>query len=56
MGFFLAALAVSCPLADYLWKKYWNTMAAKAVLFALFWLCVYRLVNGLHNPFLYLSF
>ena len=56
LGFFLAALAVSCPLADHLWKKYWNTMAAKAILFALFWLCVYRLVNGLHNPFLYLSF
>lgn len=56
LGFFLAALAVSCPLADHLWKKYWNTLAAKAVLFALFWLCVYRLVNGLHNPFLYLDF
>lgn len=56
LGFFLAALAVSCPAADYIWKKYWNTLAAKAVLFALFWLCVYRLVNGLHNPFLYLNF
>ncbi|MBD5460771.1 MAG: MBOAT family protein [Lachnospiraceae bacterium] len=56
LGFFLAALALSCPPADYLWKKYWNTMAAKTVLFALFWLCVYRLVNGSHNPFLYLSF
>lgn len=56
MGFFLAVLAVSCPLADHLWKKYWNALAAKAGLFVLFWLCVYRLVNGLHNPFLYLSF
>lgn len=56
LGFFLAALAVSCPAADYLWKKYWNTLAAKILLFALFWVCVYRLVNGLHNPFMYLSF
>lgn len=56
LGFFLAALVVSCPAADYVWKKYWNTLAAKAMLFALFWLCVYRLVNGLHNPFLYLNF
>ncbi len=56
LAFFLAAFAVSCPAADYLWKKYWNTLAAKIVLFALFWVCVYRLVTGLHNPFLYLGF
>lgn len=54
--FFLAALAVTCPLADRLWKKYWNTLPAKAVLFGLFWVCVYRIVTGLHNPFLYLNF
>lgn len=56
LGFFLAALAVSSPIADRLWKKYWHTLPAKGILFALFWICVYRLVNGLHNPFLYLSF
>lgn len=55
-GFFLAALAVSCPLADRLWKKYWNTLITKGVLFILFWICVYRIVNGLHNPFLYRGF
>lgn len=56
LGFFLAAAAVSCPMADKLAKKYWNTLAAKFVLFALFWICIYRIVNGLHNPFLYLNF
>lgn len=56
LPFFLAALAVSCPLADRLWEKYWNTLAAKALLFLLFWICVYQIVNGLHNPFMYLSF
>lgn len=56
LGFFLAALAVSSPVADYLWKKFWNTPVAKGILFFLFWVCVYRIVNGLHNPFLYLGF
>lgn len=56
LGFFLAALAVSCPLADSVWKRFWNTLAAKVVLFALFWVCVYRIVTGLHNPFMYLGF
>lgn len=56
LGFFLAALAVSCPPADYLWKKYWDTLAAKVLLFGLFWFCIYRLANGLQNPFMYLSF
>lgn len=56
LGFFLAALAVSCPVADYLWKKYWDTLFAKALLLGLFWLCVYRLANGLQNPFMYLNF
>lgn len=56
LGFFLGALALSCPWADYLWKKYWDTLTAKCILFALFWLCTYRLANGLHNPFLYRDF
>ncbi len=56
LGFFLAALAVSCPLADSVWKRFWNTLGAKVLLFALFWVCVYRIVTGLHNPFLYLGF
>lgn len=56
LGFFLGALALSCPLADYLWKKYWDKLAVKCALFALFWLCAYRLSNGLHNPFMYLDF
>ena len=55
VGFFLAALAVSCTAADYLWKKYWDTLLAKALLLGLFWLCVYRLSNGLQNPFMYLD-
>ena len=53
---FLGAAAVSCPLADRLWKKYWNTLWAKALLFLLFWVCVYQIVNGLHDPFLYGNF
>lgn len=56
LPFFLAALAVSCPLADRLWEKYWSTLAAKILLFLLFWICVYQIVNGLHNPFMYLNF
>jgi alginate O-acetyltransferase complex protein AlgI len=56
IGFFLAALAVSLPAADRLWIKYWHTLPAKGLLFALFWVCVYRIVNGLHNPFMYFSF
>ena len=56
LGFFLAALVVSCPVADRLWKKYWHTLPVKGILLALFWLCVYRIVNGLHNPFMYLNF
>lgn len=56
LAFFLMAFAVSCPAADALWKKYWNTTIMKAVLLILFWLCIYRIANGLHNPFLYFSF
>lgn len=56
LGFFLTALAVSCPAADYLWKKYWDTLFAKVLLLALFWFCIYRLANGLQNPFMYLNF
>ena len=44
------------PLADSVWKRFWNTLGAKVLLFALFWVCVYRIVTGLHNPFLYLGF
>lgn len=56
LPFFLGALAVSCPLADKLWEKFWDSIAAKTVLFFLFWICVYQIVNGLHNPFRYFSF
>lgn len=56
LGFFVAAFMVSCPLADTVWKRFWNTLAAKIVLFVLFWVCVYRIVTGLHNPFMYLGF
>lgn len=56
LGFFLVAMAVSSPVADTLWKKFWNTIIAKCILFILFWVCVYRIVNGLHNPFMYLGF
>lgn len=56
LPFFLGALAVSCPIADRLWEKYWNTIVSKALLLLLFWFCVYQIVNGLHNPFMYLNF
>ena len=56
LGFFLTALAVSCPAADYLWKKYWDTLFAKVLLLGLFWFCIYQLANGLQNPFMYLNF
>lgn len=54
--FFLGGLAVSCPLADRLWEKYWDSLPAKLLLFALFWICIYQIANGLHNPFMYLNF
>lgn len=56
LPFFLGALAVSCPLADRLWEKYWDSLPAKAILFILFWICTYQIVNGMHNPFRYFSF
>lgn len=56
LPFFLGAAAVSCPLADRLWEKYHDTLWAKALLLLLFWVCIYQIVNGLHNPFRYLSF
>lgn len=56
LPFFLAALAVSCPLADRLWEKYWNRLWMKILLCLLFWVCVYQIANGLHNPFLYRNF
>ena len=56
LGIFLAALAVSSPPTDYLWKKYWNTLPVKCILFVLFWVCVYRIVTGMHNPFMYRNF
>lgn len=55
-GFFLAALAFSFPLTDRLWKKFGDTLPVKGILFVLFWVCVYQLANGLHNPFMYLNF
>ena len=56
LPFFAGAYLVSCPMADRLWKKYWNSFIGKGALVLLFWLCIYRIVNGLHNPFLYLNF
>ena len=56
LPFFLGALAVSCPLADRLWEKYWSRLWAKALLCVLFWVCIYQIVNGMHNPFRYFSF
>lgn len=56
LPFFLAALAVSCPLADRLWEKCWNKLWMKVLLCLLFWICIYQIVNGLHNPFMYRNF
>lgn len=54
--FFLLAFVISLPFMDRLWKKCWNKWWMKAVLFAVFWFCVYEIANGLNNPFLYFSF
>lgn len=54
--FFLLAFVISLPFIDRLWKKCWNKWWMKAVLFAVFWFCVYEIANGLNNPFLYFSF
>lgn len=56
LWFFLGAFLVSCPLADRLWEKYWNHLVTKLLLLILFWICIYQIVNGMHNPFQYFSF
>lgn len=56
LWFFVGAFLVSCPLADRLWKKYWNHIVTKIVLLILFWICIYQINRGMHNPFRYLNF
>jgi alginate O-acetyltransferase complex protein AlgI len=54
--FFIIAFFISLPFADKLYEKYKNKMLFKAILFLVFWVCVYEMANGLNNPFLYFRF
>jgi alginate O-acetyltransferase complex protein AlgI len=54
--FFIVAFFISLPVADKLYKKYKGNMLFKAMLFLVFWVCVYEMANGLNNPFLYFRF
>lgn len=56
LRYFVGAFLVSCPLADRLWKKYWDHIVTKLLLLILFWICIYQVANGMHNPFRYLNF
>ena len=46
----------STPLPNKLYEKFRQTPVADLVLFALFWLCIYRMSLGLADPFTYFSF
>ena len=54
--FLLLAFLVSLPFADKLYEKYKGSLLWKAILFLVFWGCVYEMANGLNNPFLYFRF
>ena len=49
-------LVGSTPLPSRLWKKISGGGAAWALLFCLFWLCVYFMATAAGDPFLYFSF
>ena len=49
-------LVGSTPLPSRLWRKISGSGAAWALLFALFWLCVYFMATAAGDPFLYFSF
>jgi alginate O-acetyltransferase complex protein AlgI len=51
----LCALFAS-PYPRRVYQKYSSTAVCKLVLFAVLWLCVYELVFGANNPFLYFRF
>ena len=54
--FFLIAFVISLPFADKLYEKYRGHLLFKAILFLVFWGCVYEMANGRSNPFLYFRF
>ncbi len=54
--FFILAFFVSLPVMDKIYEKYHNTKIFKIAAFLLFGVCVYKVANGLNNPFLYFRF
>lgn len=54
--FFVVAFVISLPFADKLYETYKGKMICKAILFFVFWACVYEIANGVNNPFLYFRF
>lgn len=56
-GLFLAAAFLLCiPIFSRLYDKYKNRIVLDFLLFALFWLSIYRLFSEVNNPFLYFRF
>lgn len=49
-------IAFSTPLPGRLWRRIAGRGAAWALLFALFWVCMYFLATAASDPFLYFSF
>ncbi len=54
--FFALAFLVSLPFVDKLYEKYKDHFVTKALLLVVFWYCVYKVANGMNNPFLYFQF
>lgn len=50
------ALVASTPLIKRLYHKWKESMAVNVILAALFWLCVWRIMEEGNNPFLYFRF
>lgn len=54
--FFVLAFLVSLPFVDKLYEKYKDHLVTKLLLLVVFWYCVYKVANGMNNPFLYFQF
>ncbi len=54
--FFALAFLVSLPFVDKLYEKYKDHLVTKLLLLVVFWYCIYKVANGMNNPFLYFQF
>ena len=52
----LICIVCATPIPFKLFAKKHKSIICKIILFVLFWLCVYELVFGSNNPFLYFRF